>query len=165
MSEVPSVPAAGGERPPYRPDATVHGLFREAARRHPQRIALVWPEGDCRYAELDRRSDALAARLRAAGIAHEAPVALCLPRSPDAIVAALAVLKAGAAYLPIDPDYPEARLRRILEDASAPLLLTDAAHAAALDGFAPVTLVLPDWSAPVETAEPPEDIAGPRSLA
>ena len=170
MSEVPSVPAAGGERPPYSPDATVHGLFREAARRHPQRIALVWPEGDCRYAELDRRSDALAARLRAAGIAHEAPVALCLPRSPDAIVAALAVLKAGAAYLPIDPDYPEARLRRILEDAGAPLLLTDAAHAAALDGLAPGTLVLPDWnaldwSAPVDAVVPPEDIAGPRSLA
>ena len=164
-SEESSTPAAGGERPPYRPDATVHGLFREAARRHPQRIALAWPEGECSYAELDRRSDALAARLRAAGIGHEAPVALCLPRSADAIVAALAVLKAGAAYLPIDPDYPEARLRRILEDAGAPLLLTDAAHAAALDGLAPATLVLPEWRAPVEAVAPPADSAGPRSLA
>ncbi|MGN6153372.1 MAG: amino acid adenylation domain-containing protein, partial [Lysobacteraceae bacterium] len=150
---------------PYRPDATVHGLFREVARRHASRPALVWPGGACTYAELDRRSDALAARLRALGVAHEARVALCLPRSPEAIAAALAVLKAGGAYLPLDPDYPEARLRAFVADADARVLVTDAVHAAALDGIAPRTLVLPAWDAAVETVAPPDDTADAHGLA
>ena len=77
-----------------RPDATVtvHALFRECAGRHPERIALCWPEGDMRYAELDRRSDALALRLRELGAGTDQPIALCLPRSPQAGVAVLAFL-------------------------------------------------------------------------
>ena len=165
MSDVSSPHADTGARASYRPDATVHGLFREVARRHPARPALVWPGGACTYAELDRRSDALAARLHALGVAHEAHVALCLPRSPEAVVAALAVLKAGAAYLPIDPDYPEARLRGLIADADARVLVTDAEHAAALDGLAPQMLVLPAWDAAVETVVPPDDSAGAHSLA
>lgn len=98
-----------------RPDATVHARFRECARRHPERIALRWPEGEMRYAELDRRSDALALRLRELGAGTDQPIALCLPRSPQAVVAVLAILKAGGAYLPLDPDYPAARLRHLVE--------------------------------------------------
>ena len=165
MSDVPSPHAEASARASYLPDATVHGLFREVARRHASRPALVWPGGACTYADLDRRSDALAARLRALGVAHEARVALCLPRSPEAIVAALAVLKAGGAYLPLDADYPEARLRALVADADARVLVTDAVHAAALDGIAPRTLVLPAWDAPVDTVAPPDDIAGAHSLA
>ncbi len=125
-----------------RPDATVHALFRECAGRHPERIALCWPEGDMRYAELDRRSDALALRLRELGAGIDQPIALCLPRSPQAVVAVLAILKAGGAYLPLDPDYPAARLRHIVEDAAATILITDAAHAGVLTGIAAQTLTL-----------------------
>ncbi|MFZ2754996.1 MAG: amino acid adenylation domain-containing protein [Lysobacteraceae bacterium] len=125
-----------------RTDATVHGLFRECAERHPDRVALSWPEGQMDYEELDRRSDALALRLRELGAAADRPIALCLPRSPQAVVAALAILKAGGAYLPLDPEYPAARLRHIVEDAAATILVTDAAHAGVLTGIAAQTLTL-----------------------
>lgn len=124
----------------YRPDATVHGLFRERAQQHPERVALCWDGGTLRYGELDRRSDALAQRLRALGANTDKPIALCLPRSPQAVVAALAILKAGGAYLPLDPDYPAARLRHIVQDAAAAILITDAAHASAMHGIAPQML-------------------------
>lgn len=138
-----SVPNIGSRRMDGdRPDATVHALFRECARRHPERIALCWPEGDMGYAELDRRSDALALRLRELGAAADLPIALCLPRSPQAVIAALAILKAGGAYLPLDPEYPAARLRHIVEDAGATILITDAAHAGVLTGIAAQTLTL-----------------------
>ena len=78
---------------------------------HPDRSALVWEHGRLAYAELDHLSDALAAELAAKGVIRDSPVALCLPRSPEAVVAALAILKAGGAYVPIDPQHPPARQR------------------------------------------------------
>ncbi len=138
-----SVPNTGSRRMDGdRPDATVHALFRECAKRHPERIALSWPDGEMRYEALDRRSDALALRLRELGAVADLPIALCLPRSPQAVVAALAILKAGGAYLPLDPEYPAARLRHIVEDAAATILITDAAHAGVLTGIAAQTLTL-----------------------
>ena len=74
---------------------TVHGAFREIAAKHPQRIALSWLGGELTYAELDRKSDALAHELLALGAQPEERIALCLPRSPEAVLAALAVLKAA----------------------------------------------------------------------
>jgi amino acid adenylation domain-containing protein len=126
----------------YRPDATVHSLFRECAQQNPERVALCWDGGELQYAELDRRSDALAQRLRALGADTGTPIALCLPRSPQAVIAALAILKAGGAYLPIDPDYPVARLRHIVADAAAMILITDTAHVAMLSEIATQTLVI-----------------------
>ena len=153
-------------RRPYRPEATVQGLFRECAARHPERVALRWLGGELSYGELDRRSDALASRLRAMGAGTDQPIALCLPRSPQAVVAALAILKAGAAYLPIDPEYPPARLRRILEDAGASLAITDTAHAAAMRDMTAQVLLL-DASDAVDAtdAQPIEDTASAGSLA
>ena len=108
----------------------MHALFRERAAAHPQRIALVWDEGRLDYAGLDARSDALAARLVALGVGADTPVAVCLARSPEAVVALLAVLKAGAAYLPLDAGHPRERLRFAIADAGATVLLTDAAQEA-----------------------------------
>ena len=87
----------------FRPEATVHGLFRERAAMHPSRPALVWQDGQLDYAGLDRRSDAVARHLIALGCKPDQPVALCLPRSAGAVIAALGILKAGGAYLPLDP--------------------------------------------------------------
>ena len=136
----------------YRPEATVHGLFRERARQHPDRIALCWDGGAMRYGELDRRSDALAQRLVGLGAETDRPIALCLPRSPQAVVAALAILKAGGAYLPLDPEYPAARLRHIVLDAAAALLITDDAHLAALTGIAGQTLSIDAFDADPQNA-------------
>ena len=79
------------------------------------------------YRELDQRANQLAHHLRALGAGPETIVALCVERSFDMVIALLAILKAGAAYLPLDPDYPEERLAYMLADAAAPLLVTQAA--------------------------------------
>jgi amino acid adenylation domain-containing protein len=105
---------------------TVHALFSAQARRTPGAAAIEAGGMTLSYAELDRRSSAWAARLRQ-GVPAGATVAVLMQRSADAIVALLAILKAGAAYLPLDQAYPPARLRFMLEDSGATLLLTDGA--------------------------------------
>jgi non-ribosomal peptide synthetase component F len=79
----------------YRPEATIHGLFREIAAAHPERVALQWPGGELSYEALNELSDELSERLILAGVEADAPVGLALPRSPAAVIAMLAILKAG----------------------------------------------------------------------
>jgi len=134
----------------FRTEATVHGLFRERAAAHPQRTALRWDEGSLDYAGLDAHSDTLAARLVALGVGTGAVVGVCLPRSPEAVVALLAVLKAGAAYLPLDASHPRERLRFALEDAAVAVVLCDSAQHGALQGLATQVVVV----APIDVAPP-----------
>jgi amino acid adenylation domain-containing protein len=126
----------------FRPDATVHGVFREVAARAPDQVALLWDGGALTYRELDATSDELAERLIAAGVATDRPVALIAPRSPEAVIAALAILKAGGCYLPLDPAYPHERLRFAIDDAGAKVLVTDRAGAATLAGLAARTVLV-----------------------
>ncbi|MFD8143178.1 amino acid adenylation domain-containing protein [Streptomyces sp. NPDC059708] len=107
----------------------VHERFSEQARRTPDRTALSFGEERVTYAELDARANALAHRLIAAGVAREDAVGVLMDRTPLLLVAALAVLKCGAAYVPLDPRLPEARVRMIREDTGARVLLTQAEHA------------------------------------
>ncbi|QKG18471.1 cyclic nucleotide binding protein [Actinomadura verrucosospora] len=98
----------------------VVALFAGQAARTPDASALETESGDVlTYAELDRRSSALAAALRDRGAGPDAVVALALPRTADLVTAVLAVLKSGAAYLPLDPDHPRDRVAFMLEDAGA----------------------------------------------
>jgi amino acid adenylation domain-containing protein/non-ribosomal peptide synthase protein (TIGR01720 family) len=146
---------------PLPDDATVHGLFRAQAAARPSATAIVAGGERLTYAELDERSDRLAAALQALGVEHESLVGVCLPRSASLIVALLAVLKAGAAYVPLDPDYPAARLRMMLEDAECRVVIADASTAAAIPHGAAEIL-------PVDAGHngrPDEPHAGPRSLA
>jgi amino acid adenylation domain-containing protein len=160
----------------YRPEATVHGLFREQAAAHPERIALIWDGDQLSYGELDRWSDAMAERLIAAGVASDQPVALCLERSPEAVVAALAILKAGGAYLPLDPDYPTERLAFAISDAGARVLVTRRSRAGALAQLAARTVFVdpegasdrgrPGAGAPAgQAAQPRAERAAPRTRA
>ncbi|MDB4951685.1 MAG: tycC3 [Gemmatimonadetes bacterium] len=110
----------------------VHDLFREQARRAPGAVALSFPGQSVTYAELDAASNRLARRLRAAGVGPEATVAVALERGPEMVVAMLAVLKAGGAYLPLDLAYPRERLAFMLRDSGARLAVTRAAYAAQL---------------------------------
>ncbi|HEX3759865.1 MAG TPA: amino acid adenylation domain-containing protein, partial [Kofleriaceae bacterium] len=148
----------------YRTDATVHGLFREQAAAAPDRLALAWDGGRLSYGELDRRSDALAERLIAAGVDTDQPVALCLERSPDAVIAALAILKAGGAYLPLDPDHPTERLGFAIADAGARVLVTRRARAAALAALASRTVFVDDDAADPGSA-PRVERAAPTTCA
>src|SRR6185312_8266086 len=110
---------------PRRRTDSVPGLFAAVAAAHADAVAVVDAGASLSYAELDRRSAALARRLRDAGVAQGDVVGVLLPRSAQAIVAILGVLKAGAAYLPLDSSYPPERLAFALGDAAVKTLLFD----------------------------------------
>ncbi|MEU8587399.1 non-ribosomal peptide synthase/polyketide synthase [Streptomyces sp. NPDC048664] len=122
-----------------RPARTLVDLFEEQAARTPGAEALTCGDERLDYAELDARASRLAHRLTELGAARERFVALALPRGTDLVVAVLAVLKTGAAYLPVDPALPAERVTRLLADARPVALVTTTGH----DGALPV-LVLDD---------------------
>ena len=106
------------------PDRAVHDLFAERAAAQPGAVAVVHGEDRLTYGELDRRSGLVAAYLRQLGVGPGALVALSVERGLEMVVGLLGVLRAGGAYLPLDPAYPAARLELMLEDSGAPVLLT-----------------------------------------
>ncbi len=103
---------------------TLHGLFERQAAFTPERLAIRFSGGSLTYAELDMYASRLAAHLAARGVTNESIVGVLSERSPDMLIAVLAVLKAGGAYLPLDPAYPKERLSYMLKDSGASLLLT-----------------------------------------
>ncbi len=117
------VTAGRGERRSWEA-GTLHGVFRAQAGRTPDAVAVARGAERWSYRELDRRSDALAARLRRAGVRPEARVCVLLERAPEMVAALLGVLKAGGAYVPLDPTHPADRLAYVLEDSGARVLLT-----------------------------------------
>ncbi|MFJ5866970.1 condensation domain-containing protein [Streptomyces parvus] len=107
--------------------AAVHELFEEQARRSPEAVAVVFEDEEVSYARLDASADDLARTLQSLGAGPEHLVALLVPRSVEMVASMLAVLKTGAAYLPIDPDYPRDRIAYMLDDAAPALVVvTDA---------------------------------------
>lgn len=106
------------------PKTSAHELFEEQAARTPEAAAVVFEGASLSYAELNKRANRLAHLLMAHGVGPERVVALALPRSLEMVVAILAVHKAGAAYLPLDPDFPSDRLAYMLEDARPVCLIT-----------------------------------------
>ncbi|HLX07807.1 MAG TPA: condensation domain-containing protein, partial [Thermoanaerobaculia bacterium] len=103
---------------------TLHGLFAARLALAPDQVAASCEDGALTRGELDRRANRLARRLRALGVGPEVVVGICLERSPARVAAALAVLAAGGACLPLDPAYPAARLALLLRLSRAALLLT-----------------------------------------
>nr|WP_145488694.1 MULTISPECIES: non-ribosomal peptide synthase/polyketide synthase [Streptomyces] len=125
------------------PHGTLPEAFRRQAERTPDAIAVRHGDQCLTYAELDARADRLARRLIAAGAGPERFVALCLPRTADLIVALLAVLKSGAAYLPVDPQYPAERVAFLFEDVRPDAVITTEATAGRLPE-GPFTRILLD---------------------
>jgi pristinamycin I synthase-3/4 len=111
------------------PDATWPDLFERQVAADPDGVALVDEGVALRYAEVNARANRLARSLVGRGVGPERVVALCLPRGAELIVAVLAVLKAGGAYLPVDPGYPADRIRYLLQDARPGVVLTTATAA------------------------------------
>ncbi len=141
--------------------ATLPELFGGQAARAPQAIAVVHGDESLTYGQLDERANRLAHLLIARGAGPEKIVALALPRSTHMIVAILAVLKAGATYLPLDPDYPDERLAFMLGDATPVVVLATGATADRVPALTASVLVLdhPDTSHLLERypGAPPQD--------
>jgi amino acid adenylation domain-containing protein len=108
----------------YPKDKCIHELFEAQVERTPESIAVHVEGKQLSYRELNRRANQLAHYLRSLGIGSETLVGIGLERSLDMVVGLLGILKAGAAYVPLDPNYPEERLRFMLEDAQISVLLT-----------------------------------------
>jgi amino acid adenylation domain-containing protein len=106
------------------PQACIHELFEAQAKRTPGAVAVVYENRQLTYAELDRKANQLAHALSKWGLGPEALVAICVERSLEMVVGLLGILKAGAAYVPLDPAYPRERLAYMLKDTQAPVLLT-----------------------------------------
>ena len=105
-------------------DQTLHGLVRAQALRTPGATAVAFDGSSLSYARLDARANQVAHRLLAEGVGPGTLVGVCAERSLELVVGLLGVLKAGAAYLPLDPEYPSGRLEFMLADAAAPVVLT-----------------------------------------
>ncbi|MGO4851103.1 amino acid adenylation domain-containing protein, partial [Inquilinus sp. 2KB_12] len=134
---------------------TVPDLFEAQVRRTPDAVALVLGAESVSYAELNRRANRLAHVLISRGVGPEDIVALAVPRSVSMVVSVLAVLKAGAAYLPLDPEYPPERLGYMLEDAGPRCIITTGTAVSAIPAGSPVPVLrLED---PVLSAAPEHD--------
>lgn len=116
----------------YAADKCIHELFEEQAARTPRAVAVVYGDSRLTYEDLNVRANRLARYLRDRGAGPETLVGICMNRSLDLVVALLAILKSGAAYVPLDPDFPRERLAFMLRDARAGMLVTEEALHATL---------------------------------
>jgi amino acid adenylation domain-containing protein len=141
-------------------------MFEDQAARDPQRIALVLDDAQLSYGELNQRANRLAHRLRALGVGPETVVGLCVERSFEMIVGLLGVLKAGGAYLPIDPDYPKQRIAFMIDDAAPALVLTQETLRERLPEAIQTLRLDADWPMiATQSARDPSPTATPRNLA
>ena len=109
----------------YPDDKPIHRIFEIQVDKTPDKIAVRFGDGEITYRKLNKKANKLARLLRKNGLKKESVVGLLMERSLDTIVALLAILKAGGAYLPIEPDLPEKRIKYLLEDSGAEILLTN----------------------------------------
>jgi len=148
------------------PDTTLPELVRAAVERSPDATAIVHDDRPVSYRELDTQARRLAHRIAALGVGPERIVAVAVPRGADLVVGLLAVLYAGAAYLPLDPDYPRERLRFMLDDTAPAALLATEHTAATMATLAPtVPMLLIDAARPVVPPAAPLRPAGPDNPA
>ncbi|MDQ3804120.1 MAG: amino acid adenylation domain-containing protein, partial [Acidobacteriota bacterium] len=158
---------AGAPPAEFAPEGCIQHLFEAQAVRRPDAVALVFENERLTYAELNARANRLARHLQSLGVRPGALVGVCLERSAEMVVALLATLKAGAAYLPLDPAYPAQRLAFMLEDAQAPVLLTKRALVGALTehGARVVCLDADRDAISLHSPENPESGATPEAAA
>ncbi len=138
------------------PDGCIHTCFEEQVERQPQGVALTAGAVSLTYEALNERANRLAHHLQSLGVGPEVRVGVCLPRSGDAVVALLATLKAGGAYLPLDPEYPTARLAFMIDDGHVEVVITSSAWLDRLDADASRVVCL-DRDAEQIAAMPPSN--------
>ena len=143
----------------------IHQAVRKQAIRRPNAIAVTAGDQVMTYRDLESCANRLARQLRAAGVGADVPVGLCLPRGLEMVVGALGILKSGGAYVPMDPAYPAERLLFTLEDACAPVLVSNSAMARRLSSANCEFIILDALEAFAEPDDPPESRSNPSDLA
>ena len=132
----------------YPKDRCLHELIEEQVERTPEAVAVVFEDTQLTYRQLNERANQLAHYLRSLGVRPEQLVGVCMERSLEMVVGLLGVLKAGAAYVPLDPTYPRERLAFMLRDSGAAILLTQAQLADSVPGHqARIIRLDADWPA------------------
>jgi len=154
-------------RTPFGPPRCVHELFAEQAARTPEHVAVIDETQQLTYRELDARTNQLAHHLRRNGVGPETTVGILLERSVAGMVAIFGVLKAGAAYVPLEPTHPVDRWQRIITDSRLTALITEQRFAKHLPADAPPLVLLDAEVDPLssESTAALERIAEPRNLA
>jgi amino acid adenylation domain-containing protein len=151
-------------RAEYRADALIQQLFEEQAARDPTAVALAQDDLTLDYGQLNERANRLAHALMARGVRPRDRVALCIDRSFDMIVGVLGILKAGAAYVPLDPGYPGQRLSHMIDDCTPAAVLTRAALVDALPAIAMPLIVFDRDGDAADIAAHPATNPEPREL-
>ncbi|WP_425274976.1 amino acid adenylation domain-containing protein [Pseudomonas corrugata] len=128
----------------YPQGLTLHGLFEARVTTCPDAVAVVFEAQQLSYAQLNQRANQIAHRLLALGIRPDDRVAICMDRSVEMVAALLGILKAGAAYVPLDPDYPADRLAYMLENSAPAVVLIQRALQASLPATDARVMVLED---------------------
>ncbi|GAA2715028.1 amino acid adenylation domain-containing protein [Micromonospora olivasterospora] len=145
---------------------TLHGPFEERAAATPDAVAVTFEGRSVTYAELNAAANRVAHRLRAAGVGPETLVGVCAERSVELVAGLLGVLKAGGAYLPLDPEYPADRLAFMVTDADAPVVLVQRHLRDVLPDTGATVLALDDEAVWVDQpTDDPAPTAGPANLA
>jgi len=156
-------PPVEGGTSSHPPVCTMHARFEAQAARAPDAVALTCGGESLSYAALNRRANQVAHRLQKCGVGPDVLVGLLAERSVDLVVGVLAILKAGGAYLPIDPAYPPERASFMLQDAGAPVLLTQQGFCGRLPAHEGATLFLEEDASGWPDTNPGSD-AGPGNL-
>ena len=152
----------------YPLDHSVIELIGEHVRTHPQHTALEFGEQKLTYLEMDATSNRIAHYLREQGVGRETPVAVCMDRSLEYVVFIVAILKAGGAFVPIDPSFPSARIQYVLKDSEARILMTQAHLAATLPALEGVKVLVAEELEQISSSCPstlPETQIHPGDLA
>ncbi len=151
----------------YPRDKCVHQLFEEQVEKTPEAVAVEFGDKKLTYRELNAKANQLAHHLRTLGVGPEVLVGICVERSLEMIVGLLGILKAGAAYVPLDPSYPRDLLGFMLDDTKAPVLLTQQRLLASLpEHLAGVVCLDSNWpEIDPQSRENPASPAGPDNLA
>lgn len=132
----------------YLSESCLHLRFEEQVQRRPNAIAAAYGKQQLTYSELNERANRLARLLQSLGVRADTLVGICLRRSLNMLAAMVAVLKAGAAYVPVDPAYPAERIAFMLEDSGRPVLITEESLIGSLPPYATEKMVLIDRDLP-----------------
>jgi amino acid adenylation domain-containing protein/non-ribosomal peptide synthase protein (TIGR01720 family) len=149
------------------PALLVHQLFEQHVEQHPEKTAVVFEGARLSYRELNTRANRLAHYLRRRGVGMDVPVAICVERSLEMVVAVMGVLKSGGAYVPLDPRYPRERLAFMLSETVSPWLLTQRHLVEGLPASSARALYLDeDWDEiALESEDNPKVTQQPEGLA